>query len=505
MNDGVSIRALKKIFEVVVLVILMVTPAAWAAEEGEFVKKGGHWQYVPTEDPWGRYLLEKGIISQEEFDRGQRILESRQRVRDPGYSVGYGNGLNIKVGDKFLLKLRVQLQFRYNQHEYNQAWRLVGDANNSPELVGTNLTAVRQNDSSASTFNVRYVRLQFLGYAFDPDLRYNLTFSADQPEGAPNGTNGTGNVALLDATVTSWHVPYATVQVGQYRTWFNREEITSVATLSFVDRNIVAESFIANVLNRRDIGITILSDESKYRFNYAIGIYNGAGINTDRLGIPVTAGNTRANADEHMYVARVLWNVSGRPGYGEGDILYSRVPQIAVAAGYAYNPGLNLLNPSTAIRNQLIATSNGRLIGAGFIDFQTWEFDIIAKYRGWALQAEGYIREQQVRGGNPLLGSATGWYVQLGKYVIPRKMEVAVRYAMMDPNTKQGQDLIKEAGVAVSYNFDGTFNHRMVTDYSNITMGTGGYAAGRSTLASQPGYGQDLVENRIRVMYQFYW
>jgi hypothetical protein len=347
--------------------------------------------------------------------------------------------------------------------------------------------------------------LQFLGYAFDPDLRYNLTFSADQPEGAPNGTNGTGNVALLDATVTSWHVPYATVQVGQYRTWFNREEITSVATLSFVDRNIVAESFIANVLNRRDIGITILSDESKYRFNYAIGIYNGAGINTDRLGIPVTAGNTRANADEHMYVARVLWNVSGRPGYGEGDILYSRVPQIAVAAGYAYNPGLNLLNPSTAIRNQLIATSNGRLIGAGFIDFQTWEFDIIAKYRGWALQAEGYIREQQVRGGNPQLGSATGWYVQLGKYVIPRKMEVAVRYAMMDPNTKQGQDLIKEAGVAVSYNFDGTFNHRMVTDYSNITMGTGGYAAGRPTLPSQPGYGQDLVENRIRVMYQFYW
>jgi len=181
MNDGVAIRILKIILEVVVLVILVVTPAAWAAEEGEFVKKGGHWQYVPTEDPWGRYLLEKGIISQEEFDRGQRILESRQRVRDPGYSVGYGNGLNIKVGDKFLLKLRVQLQFRYNQHEYNQAWRLVGDANNSPELVGTNLTAVRQNDSSASTFNVRYVRLQFLGYAFDPDLRYNLTFSADAP------------------------------------------------------------------------------------------------------------------------------------------------------------------------------------------------------------------------------------------------------------------------------------------------------------------------------------
>jgi hypothetical protein len=389
MNDGVWIITLGRTLGLVTLVFLLTALTAWAAEEGEFVKKGGRWQYVPTEDPWGRYLLDKGIITQQEFDRGQKILESRQRVRDPGYSVSYGNGLNIKVGERFLLKLRTHLQLRYNQHEYNEAWRLLGDANNSPEPVGNTLVAVRQNDSSASTFNARYIRLQFLGYAFDPDLRYNVTLSADQPEGAPNGTNGTGNVALLDATVTSWHIPYATVQVGQYRTWFNREEITSVATLSFVDRNIVAESFIANVLNRRDIGITILSDESKYRFNYAIGIYNGAGINTDRLGIPVTTGNTRANANEHMYVARVLWNVSGRPGYGEGDIMYSRVPQIAIAAGYAYNPGLNLFNPSTPIRNQLIATSNGRLIGAGFIDFQTWEFDIIAKYRGWALQAEG--------------------------------------------------------------------------------------------------------------------
>jgi hypothetical protein len=150
------------------LLLFFTTLTTWASEEGEFVKKGGRWQYVPTEDPGLRYLFEKGIISQQEFDRGQKILESRQQVREPGYSVGYGNGLNIKVGDKFLLKLRTQLQFRYNQHEYNQAWRLVGDANNSPE-PGTQtgslngLVAVRQNDSSAGGFNARYIRLQFLG------------------------------------------------------------------------------------------------------------------------------------------------------------------------------------------------------------------------------------------------------------------------------------------------------------------------------------------------------
>ncbi|MGH7231963.1 MAG: porin [Nitrospiraceae bacterium] len=470
----------------------------WAAEEGEFVKKGGRWQYLPTEDPGLRYLLEKGLITQEEYDKGARILETRQRARDPGYSVSWGNGLNIKVGEKFFLKLRTQLQLRYTHHEYNQAWRLIGDSNNFSAQPD------RQNESSASTFGARYIRLQFLGYAFDPDLRYNLTLAADQQEG---NLNGTGNVSLLDASVTSWHIPYATVQVGQYRTWFNREQITSVATLSFVDRNIVAEAFTANTLNRRDIGIAILSDESKYRFNYAIGVYNGAGINTDRLGAPVSQGgaNTRFNANELMYVARLLWNVSGRPGYGEGDILYSRVPQVAIAGGYAYNPGVNLVDPTTPIRNQILATGNGRLLGAGFIDFQTWEVDVIAKYRGWALQAEGFIRQQSVRGGNSELGNATGWYVQLGKYVIPRKMEVALRYGVMDPNVKQTDDLIKEAGVAVSYSFDGTYNHRMVMDYGHITMGTGGYAAGRATLAAAPGFGRDLLENRFRVMYQFYW
>src|SRR5687768_5357195 len=93
------------------LVVTSVS-GAWAAEEGEFVKKGGRWQYVQTEDPGLRYLLQKGIITQEEYDRGAKVLESRQRVREPGYTVSTGNGLNIKVGDKFFLKLRAHMQFR---------------------------------------------------------------------------------------------------------------------------------------------------------------------------------------------------------------------------------------------------------------------------------------------------------------------------------------------------------------------------------------------------------
>jgi len=168
---------------------------------------------------------------------------------------------------------------------------------------------------------------------------------------------------------------------------------------------------------------------------------------------------------------------------------------------------------------------NGRLLGGGIYDFQTYELDFIMKYQGWSLQTEGYYRHQRVRNkdsgtvpfdlttiptpsiqGPPVdLGQAWGWYAQVGKYIIPRKLELAVRYGVLDPSTKQTHDLTKEFGVAINYSFDGTYNNRLVIDYSNITMGSGGRAPDRFPFESVPGFGQDLVENRINVQYQFYF
>lgn len=72
------------------------------------------------------------------------------------------------------------------------------------------------------------------------------------------------------------------------------------------------------------------------------------------------------------------------------------------------------------------------------------------------------------------LGQAYGWYAQAGKYVIPRKLELAVRYGFMDPSTLQTHDQVKEFGATVNYSFDGTYNNRLVIDYSNITQGRAG-------------------------------
>jgi hypothetical protein len=103
------------------------------------------------------------------------------------------------------------------------------------------------------------------------------------------------------------------------------------------------------------------------------------------------------------------------------------------------------------------------------------------------------------------LGDAWGWYVQVGKYIIPRKLELAARYGVHDPSIRQKRDLTKELGIAVSYSFDGTYNNRLIFDYSHITMGSGGRAPDRFPFENLPGFGLDLIENRFNVQYQFYF
>src|SRR5215217_1493094 len=530
---------------IVVLLALLLTgswmagpSSALAVEEGQFVKKEGKWEYYSGEDPGLKYLYLKGIITQEEYDKGLKVIENKERVSKPNFGIDVNNGLNFRVGEKFFLKLRLLSQVRYSYSTYNSAWGTVGDSRN-PEILGgqVEFRALR-NQSNSSTFTVPRTRLQFLGFAFDPDLRYNVSLAMDQ---APfNQEGGNGRVTLQDAYIASWHIPWATVQFGQQRVWFNRANITSVATTSFADPMIVQRMFSANQVNNRDLGISILSDEDQYRFNYAFGIWNGTGPNLTREGTAVSQylpgaspaafnGNARTyNYDtrfltgEMMYTARLLYKIAGNPGYGQGDILNSRTPQAAIAFGYAYNPAQNYLSSirsdivDRSIRQSVVNSFNGRLLGGGIYDFQTYETDFIGKYQGWSIQAEGYFRHQRVRSGNdetipfapstaivqgpPVdLGQAWGWYTQVGKYIIPRKLEIAVRYGVVDPSTKQKDDLTKELGIAINYTFDGTYNNRLVIDYSNITAGSGGRAPDRFPFETLPGFGRDLIENRINV------
>ena len=520
---------------------MLVAPInAPAAESGKLVEKDGKYVFIESQDPALRLLLEralqKGIISKEEFEQALKESETYRYQTQLPFKVWYDRGFNFSMNDNaFFLKIRGRLQLRETTRWRNNAWGNPGDAKNFPELLGV-FGDYRANRSvgESSQFNLRRARLLFLGHLINPDFKYFLQLGMETAENAQTP----GSVNLLDYYFTSTHFPLFNVQAGQYKVYFNRSQINNTASMQFAERALVMDAFTANGLNRRDIGLTIMNDDEVYPINYYLGVFNGGGpLFTDygsfeskepnqtcpggqTSGNPFPSpagcpGNQRnLNADfrgnwvnQLMYMARLQWNVTGRPGYGEGDLVYSETPQFAVAGNIAYNPGINTSTDNAFIgidlanlnwRRQLATFGNGRQLGWGILDYNTWGLDSVLKYRGFSLQGEYYFKNinrhekglpciQTAVVGGPctgfaggLLGNATGWYVQSGYYLIPRHLEIATRYAYWDPDTNTSSDLIKEFDVSINWFPFGTYDYQFMITYSNVAMGTGGYAIGRS-------------------------
>lgn len=562
--------------------LIMIILCAWtggaepalAADTGKLVEKDGKHVFVESMDPATKLLLDRaakqGIITQEEYAQAVRESEERTYLLQPSFKGWYDRGFNLSMNDNaFFLKIRFRTQLRFTQRFRNEAWRDPGDAKNFPELLGVfGDYRANRSDEEASTINIRRTRLYFMGHLFNPDFKYYIQLAGETQE----NSQSPGSVRVLDVNFTSTHFPLFNIQFGQFKPYFNRSQINSTASLQFTERALVMDAFTASGLDRRDKGITIMNDEEVYPLNYYFGIFNGTGPSFNRIGgffseqptegcpggttgqnpLPSPAGcpapqrninaNLRNDINALMYTARLNWNIMGRPGYGEGDNVYSERPQIAIGGGISYNPAVNASSNSSYIgtdlanlnfRRQLAAFGNGRQLGWGLVDYLTYAFDGVFKYRGFSLQGEYYFKNinrhnkglpcmQAVANNDPatgclasapnLLGNATGWYVQAGYYLIPRYLEVAGRFAYWDPDTNAANDLIYQTDASVNWFLGGTYDHQIMVTYSNIQMGTGGYAIGRSApLPTQSGTvpldqrGGTLIENMIRVQYQIFF
>jgi len=567
------------------LVLIWKAYPAHAVESGRLVEKDGNYVFVENQDPAVRLLLErayeKGIITQEERDKAIRESEARAYLMQPSFKLWYDRGFNFSMNDNaFLLKIRGRMQLRETTRWRNDAWRNPGDAKNFPELLGVfGDYRANRSDDYASQFNLRRARLMFLGHLFNPDFKYFVQIGFETAENAQTP----GSAVLLDYYFLSTHLPLLNVQAGQYKVYFNRSQINNTASMEFAERAPVQDAFTANGLNRRDIGLTIMNDDEIYPVNYYVGVFNGAGPLFNRYGTydseeitvncpggqtggnpfpsPATCptntrnlnANFRGNISDLMYAGRLQWNVMGRPGYGEGDLAYSERPQMAVGGGLAYNPSINTSSDNAFVgidlanlnfRRQLATFGNGRQLGWGIVNYTTYAFDGVFKYRGFSMQGEWYFKniDRQFKGapclqstgtGGPctafapsLLGNATGWYVQSGYYLIPRKVEVAARYSYWDPDTNTTGDLIKQVDASLNWFPFGTYDYQLMLTYTNMAMGTGGYVIGRSNPLPSTGGSQStvpcpatfpsgcvpvdakggtLIENAIRVQLQIFF
>lgn len=373
-------------------------------------------------------LKEKGVITEADY-------KEVTKVKPFDYQLGKGATFTTQ-DEKFQLTIGGRLQFRY---------------------TFTDFDTINATKSNKSEWDAKRIRLIAQGYAYTPDLTYKLEFD-------PRAYASDTRKGLIETFMNYRLIDEAQIKVGQMKSPFSRQEMISDGALQFVDRSIVVDAFKPSY----DIGAMLNGKIANGLAYYYAGIFNGAGQT-----------NTRSSND-NMFAARLVVNPLGDFANSEADLDGSTKPLLSIGANYF----MNTLNKTTtgttaALDNNIsnYATSSGWL-GKGFssakfaandkIDVDSYGVDLAFKWMGLSLQGEyllGEAESQRTTAKNLLL--ARGFYAQAGYMVIPKTLEVALRYSYFDPNNSTTNDHITEQIGAVSYYFS-KHNLKIQGDVGNI-------------------------------------
>ena len=246
-------------------------------------------------------------------------------------------------------------------------------------------------------FVVQRARFGFEGYFLSKALTYK--FQADF---------GGGKVGLKDYY---WDYAFCDglhLRVGQWKKPFSRQQIMSNVRLELVDRAPTDRAFGA----RRDVGLAFHSDyEEAPGFEWAIGVFNGAGE------------NAAPDLWEPEGVVRIGYGSAGfgKDRYSEGDLECAAYPEKcglrwAVAASAYAAGGM----PKDGNKGQVVS-----------------ELDFIIKASGLALTGALFVDfnlGQQADGGGL---DKTGFYAQASYYIAAAKLAPIFRFASIMPESDE--------------------------------------------------------------------
>jgi hypothetical protein len=273
----------------------------------------------------------------------------------------------------------------------------------------------------AFEMRVRRLRVKFTGFLLNPKLTYyfQLGFSrGDMDWRGPedNKVNSSPNI-IRDAVI--YYNPNSRLRIGFGQTKIpgNRQRVISSGDQQFFDRSIVNARFTLD----RDFGFF-----GHYTTPYVIfrgSLTSGEGRNSD------LSNNGLA------YTGRIEFlpfgHFTGENDYQEGDLDREEKLKVSLAATYSQND--RALRTQGQLGNDLYAARTMDAV----------EFDLLAKYNGWAWYSEFMNRTTS----NPITVNPTnssqisavyagkGFMSQLS-YLFKNNFEIAARYATSKPSSK---------------------------------------------------------------------
>src|SRR6476660_8427622 len=299
-------------------------------------------------------------------------------------------------------------------------------------------------------FRLRRARINLTG-----DFAETFDFKVDGDFAQSDGINANRTDFSATDIFVNWHqFPEAQIRVGQWKAPYGLEQLTPDTTLLLIERSLPTGAITPD----RQVGAQIwgkpftnIWPAQKDLLTYYAGIFNGNGRNI----------NNNDN-NNFMYVGRLellpwqgkLLGQASSLKLG-GDVLNSRDDK-----GTNISQSLNLLvNSDGSLSPFTLPGADERTAWSVDAWFNLGPFDLIGEY----LQEK--VDGRTVAGVPPGFADFTtnGFYVTAAYYLIPKKLQAAVRWEQLNPGQK-GNDGIHSITGGLNYYIHGD-DLKLMVDY----------------------------------------
>jgi hypothetical protein len=356
------------------------------------------------------------------------LADSSERAsfRTDGAIAGFDRNFFISSADgNFRLNFEGQIQARFSYSNVPTS-----SLSDTPMRPPAPAIVPSSDDQLINEYGweIRRMQLNFFGNVIDPSVTYRvqLQYQRDYAVGGP--PLRFADVYAQKAWGGGWYT-----RVGQWKNFFNYEEITSSRTQQFAERTLVNEYF-----NTKFVQGLLFGWESRKVRVYAS--YNDGGANRD-VGILQANGNLT----EWAFTGRAEWAIAGEWGQFR-DMQGWRGTPFAVMVGAAVNwqraggnppfdrqtPGNGTIRPAVTCADSATGVVTTTRAVADEMTLLTWTTDVNVRADGWSAWAAflgnwvyqgGAVAQQQGVEGALSLGA-----VVQGGCFLTDSLEIIARY-----------------------------------------------------------------------------
>lgn len=305
-------------------------------------------------------------------------------------------------------------------------------------------------EPNISSFDLKHGKLYFGGHAFDKTIQFygQSAFAQNSRLNDFGLANENAAFALEDLYIRGNYGDVA-LQLGQFKVPYSKQWMIYSGNLEFVTRSIASDAFQFG----RDRGV-LLSGKKPW-MSYMLGMFNGASL------MQVPSFNTLTNSQNlsndgvetgMMYVARLSFFPLRPTGFSEGDAAFNEASRIEWGFTFALDQ-----NRDYDLNQDMLADETG-------VNTASLSSDVTWLRKGFSFQGEFYYRHHNFETITDV--DSLGMYAQIGYFLIPRKFDLAVRYAFLEPDMDVSDNHSNEfSGVAGLY-LSNNHKHKMQWQYT---------------------------------------